>query len=102
MTNITPFRGRGKPRIILRRDYHDGEPLPLRRTGNIFEIDITPAPEGGFLVEAAGMPSFAVSEFEFRRWPAFRRRLEAAIGCRVQSMPDAEWEWIWRTAVWHP
>jgi hypothetical protein len=39
------------------------------------------------------MPSFAAGEFELRRFPAFRRRLEAALGCRVQAMTRGEWEW---------
>ena len=94
MANITPFSGPSKAlRLTLRRDYQDGKPLPLRRTAFIIEIDITPALDGSFVVEVGGAPSFAVTKFEMRRWPAFRRRLENAIGCRVAAMTQAEWEW---------
>ena len=91
MANITPFSGPSKARVTLRRDYQDGKPLPLRRTPHVVQIEITRASDCGFRIAAAGMRSFVVGEFQLRRWPAFQRRLEAAIGCRVQAMARAEW-----------
>ena len=93
MTDISPSGGRGKPRITLRRDYRNGKPLPLRRTPFVVQIGVTPAPDGGFVVEVGGAPSFVVSEFVLRRWPAFRRRIETVLGCRVAAVTQAEWEW---------
>ena len=89
--STTAFRGPGKPRVGLRREWQKHG--PPRRTAFIIEIDITPALDGSFVVEVGGAPSFAVTKFEMRRWPAFRRRLENAIGCRVAAMTQAEWEW---------
>ena len=89
--STTAFRGPSKARVTLRRDYQDGKPLPLRRTPHIVQVEITRALDGGFRVQAASAPSFVVGEFQLRRWPAFQRRLEAAIGCRVQAMARAEW-----------
>jgi len=91
----TAARGPGKaPRVTLRRGYCDGKPAPLRRTPFIVQIGITPALDGSFVVEVGGAPSFAVTKFEMRRWPAFRRRLETALRCRVAAMAQAEWEWV--------
>ena len=92
--NLSRGRLKAPPRVALRRAWQKKKDPALRRTAFFVQLDITPAPEGGFLVEAAGAPPFALTEFEVRRWPAFRRRLENAIGCRVQSMPDAEWAWM--------
>jgi hypothetical protein len=89
----TATRGPGKPRVTFLRDYCDGKPVPLRRTAHFIQVDIARSGDGAFLIEAPGTPSFAVGEFVLRRWPAFRRRLESALGCRVQTMPDVEWEW---------
>ena len=92
--NYKPFpRPNKPPRVTLLRDYRDGEPAPLRRTPFIVQIDIARSGDGGFVVEVGGAPSFAVGEFELRRWPAFRRRLENAIGRRVVAITQAEWEW---------
>ena len=93
-TNYKPYSESSKPlRVDLRREWQKKEEPALRRTVHFIQLDITPAPEGGFVVEAAGMPSFVLTEFELRRWPAFRRRLEAALCCRVAAMTQGEWEW---------
>ena len=81
------------PRVASRREWPKQKDPALRRTPHLVEIDITPVPYSGFRVEGAGITSFAVGECELRRWPAFRRRIEAAIGCRVAAMTQAEWEW---------
>jgi hypothetical protein len=90
----TAARESGKaPRVALRREWQKKQDPALRRTTFFVQLDITPAADGGFLVEVAAAPSFAVTKFEMRRWPAFRRRLENAIGCRVAAMTQAEWDW---------
>ena len=81
------------PRVDLLREWQKKQDPALRRTVHFIQLDITPAADGGFLVEAAGARSFAVGEFELRRWPAFQRRIEAALGCRVAAMTQAEWDW---------
>jgi hypothetical protein len=90
---LPPRLLKAQPRVDLRRAWQKKQDPALRRTAFFVQIDITPAADGGFLVEVAAAPSFTVGEFELRRWPVFRKQLEAAIGCRVAAMTQGEWDW---------
>jgi hypothetical protein len=81
------------PRVTLLRDYCGGEPLPLRCTPHIVQIDIARSSDGGYHVEAAGTRPIALTASQLRCWPIVQRHIEEAIAFPVQRISRRAWAW---------